>query len=98
MPPVVVDSQIYSASGSPIGGEFQVNTYTTGGELSLSVASDPNGKNLVVAWTSNGSAGSDTSAQSIQSQRYLPEPGTSLLQMAGLLSLLGLADRRRVRA
>ena len=44
-----VQGQRYDASGSPIGGEFQVNTYTTGNQADPSVASDSAG-NFVVVW------------------------------------------------
>jgi len=64
-----IRGQRYNASGSPIGGEFQVNTYTTGGQSSPSVASDAAG-DFVVVWASNGSAGTDTSGYSVQGQRY----------------------------
>jgi hypothetical protein len=52
--------QRYNASGSAIGGEFQINTYTTNSQYRPSVASDSSG-NFVVVWESDGSAGSDTS-------------------------------------
>ena len=64
-----VQGQRYDASGSPIGGQFQVNTYTTSDQIRPSVASDSAG-NFVVVWQSNGSAGSDTSGLSVQGQRY----------------------------
>jgi hypothetical protein len=44
-----VFGQRYDDAGMPIGGEFQVNTYTTGQQGSPSVASDADG-NFVVAW------------------------------------------------
>jgi len=45
----------YSASGAPLGPEFQVNTYTTGPQRSASVAVDSNGGFLVV-WEGHASA------------------------------------------
>jgi hypothetical protein len=45
----------YSASGAPLGPEFQVNTYTTGPQRSASVAVDSNGGFLVV-WEGLASA------------------------------------------
>ena len=48
-----VFAQRYDASGAPRGGEFRVNTYTTGGQCEPAVASDAAG-NFVVAWTSYG--------------------------------------------
>ena len=44
-------AQRYDTSGSPAGGEFRVNTYTTGYQYGPSVASDANG-NFVVVWSS----------------------------------------------
>jgi len=53
---------------TPIGAEFQVNTYTTKAQGSASVALDADG-DFVVVWNSLGSAGSDTSNFSVQCQR-----------------------------
>jgi hypothetical protein len=64
-----VEGQRYDASGSPVGGQFQVNTYTTSHQGGASAASDASG-DFVVVWSSLGSAGSDTSIGSIQGQRY----------------------------
>ena len=47
----------YDATGTPQGGEFQVNTYTTNAQLRPSVAVDANG-NFVVVWMSSGEDGS----------------------------------------
>lgn len=44
-----------SATGLPIGGEFVVNTYTTGYQTSPAVATDANG-NFVVVWVGAGLA------------------------------------------
>ncbi|MBX9580434.1 MAG: hypothetical protein K2X87_09010 [Gemmataceae bacterium] len=46
-----VYAQRYSAAGAAQGAEFRVNTYTTGGQMSPSVAVDTGG-NFVVAWMS----------------------------------------------
>jgi hypothetical protein len=64
-----VQGQRYDASGSPIGGEFQINNYTTGSQDHASVASDSAG-NFVVVWQSAGSSGADVSGTSVQGQRY----------------------------
>jgi len=42
----------FASSGTPVGAEFQVNTYTTGFQLVPSVASQGNGA-FVVVWNSN---------------------------------------------
>jgi cysteine-rich repeat protein len=44
-----VFGQRLNAMGAPLGSEFQVNTYTTGGQQSSDVAADAAG-NFVVAW------------------------------------------------
>src|SRR4029079_8303581 len=44
--------QRFSAAGSPVGGEFQVNTTTLGFQTRPSVALDANGR-FVVVWTSS---------------------------------------------
>ncbi len=64
-----IQGQRYNAQGTPQGGEFQVNTYTTNNQRFPSVAMDANGE-FVVAWQSLGSGGSDTSEYSIQAQSF----------------------------
>jgi hypothetical protein len=44
-------AQRYDGTGTRVGGEFQVNTYTTGNQFSAAVAMDSSG-GFVVAWTS----------------------------------------------
>jgi hypothetical protein len=46
-------AQRYNSNGNPLGGEFQVNTYTTGNQWHPSTAMDYNG-NFVIAWMSDG--------------------------------------------
>ena len=52
-----VFGQRYASSGTPLGLEFRVNTFTTGDQVRPAVASDPLG-NFVVAWQSDGQDGS----------------------------------------
>ena len=47
----------YEKSGTPLGGEFQVNTFTTGNQYSPILATDPSG-GFVVLWESFGQDGS----------------------------------------
>jgi len=91
-----VQGQRFASSGTPLGGQFQVNTYTTAGQYAPSVTSDARG-NFVVAWTSYGSFDTDASDSSIQGQRYLPEPGGTLGLAAGVALLLCLRSRARRR-
>ncbi len=64
-----VQGQRYGSDGLEIGGEFQVNSYTTSSQWYPAVASDSNG-NFVVVWKSKGSNGTDSNGDSIQGQRY----------------------------
>ncbi|RZI47492.1 calcium-binding protein [Rickettsiales endosymbiont of Peranema trichophorum] len=61
-----VYGQRYEADGSKLGGEFQVNSYTTGNQNAPSITSLSNG-NFVVAW---GSEGQDGSGAGVYGQRY----------------------------
>jgi len=61
--------QRYTSDGSVVGGEFQVNTYTTSDQQWPAVAVSATG-DFVVVWESYGSAGTDTSAFSVQGQRF----------------------------
>jgi hypothetical protein len=58
--------QRYAASGAPLGGEFRVNTYTTGDQSSPSVAVG-NAGDFVVVWRSFLQDGSNTG---VFGQRY----------------------------
>jgi hypothetical protein len=63
-----VFGQRFSAAGSPLGGEFAVNTYTSFPQASSAVAMDDAG-NFVVMWSSNYEDGSQ---QGIFGRRYNP--------------------------
>jgi S-layer family protein len=54
----------FDATGAALGGEFQVNTYTTDDQYSPSVAADAKG-NFVVVWTS-----ADGSSNGVFGQRF----------------------------
>ena len=58
--------QRYDASGNPVGGEFQVNTFTTSYQQNPSVAMDGTG-NFTVVWQSNTQ---DGSGNGVYAQRY----------------------------
>jgi len=75
-----VQGQWFGPDGSAAGGQFQVNTYTTGyqggrtgsqyvfyGGTSVSIGAD---QSFVVVWDSDGSYGTDASGKSIQGQRF----------------------------
>jgi hypothetical protein len=57
-----VFGQRYASSGAPLGGEFRVNTYTTGAQGNPSVAADASG-NFVVAWVGEQDASYGVFAQ-----------------------------------
>ncbi len=63
-----IQGQRYAADGDPVGGQFQVNSYTTGFQISPAAAVDVDGRAIVV-WQSAGSDGTDND-NSIQGQRY----------------------------
>jgi hypothetical protein len=56
----------FNASGAAVGGEFRINSYTTGDQFTPSVAADPGG-NFVVVWES---AGQDGSSNGVFGQRF----------------------------
>jgi hypothetical protein len=96
-----VQGQRYASDGTALGSEFQVNTYTTLYQNRSSVAAEPDG-DFVVVWESDGSSGTDTSASSIQGQRYTTAskvPSLSPAGLAGVVLLMslvvGIALRRR---
>ena len=53
-----IAGRLFDAAGNPLGGDFVVNTYTTGGQGSAAVAMDAIGR-FTVAWTSFTQDGSD---------------------------------------
>jgi hypothetical protein len=61
-----VFGQRYASSGAPLGPEFRVNTYTTGGQYVPAVTSDSDG-NFVIVWHSMMQDGSDSG---VFGQRY----------------------------
>jgi hypothetical protein len=61
-----VSGQLFDAFGVPQGVEFQINTYTTGGQRAPVVTSEPSG-NFVVVWHSEAQ---DGSAYGLFGQRF----------------------------
>lgn len=64
-----IQGQRYDSDGTPLGGQFQVNSYTTDEQRFPEVAMDADG-DFVVVWQSSGSGGTDSSNNSIQGQRF----------------------------
>ena len=75
-----IQGQRYASDGSTVDAEFQVNTYTTYDQRLPSAAIDDDG-DFVVAWTSYGSGGTDSSFYSIQAR--IPDQAPAVL-CAGL--------------
>lgn len=61
-----VFARLYTAVGAPVGGEFQVNEWTTGSQEQPVVAADASG-GFVVVWQSQGQ---DGSANGIVARRF----------------------------
>jgi hypothetical protein len=90
-----VQGQRYDASGIVVGAQFQINTYTISNQREPSVGTDAGGT-FVVAWTSNGSLGTDTLGDSVQARIFVPEPHAALMLIGGV-GLLSVLYRRHVR-
>jgi hypothetical protein len=67
-----IQGQRYAAGGTPVGGQFQVNSFTSANQSVPAVSMDGDGA-FVVTWHSDGSGGGDSSATSIQARRYLAD-------------------------
>ncbi len=63
-----IQGRLLAADGSPLSGEFQINTVTEGLQACPHVAADPFGGFLAV-WASETSADSDAEGDSIQGRR-----------------------------
>jgi hypothetical protein len=64
-----VKAQIYDASGARVGGEFQVNTNTDGGQTRPQVAGLPGG-GFIVTWIHAPLSGLDTSDAEVSAQIF----------------------------
>jgi hypothetical protein len=66
-----VFGQRYAASGAPLGGEFRVNTYSTGYQYHPAVSADAAGSNFVVVWQDGAAPGGGGPAgRGVFGQRY----------------------------
>ncbi len=61
-----IQGKLYDSNGQAVGGQFQVNSYSTSSQLQPAVAALSSG--FVVAWSSYGSNGGDQFLSSIQSR------------------------------
>jgi VCBS repeat-containing protein/YD repeat-containing protein len=64
-----IKAQIFSASGTKIGGEFLVNTETTGSQLNPSITALPDG-GFVVTWQDYSGTLGDASSYSVKAQVF----------------------------
>ncbi len=80
--------QRFSSNGAKLGGEFLVNTYTTGQQRSATIASTPSGE-FVVAWFSFG----QTPFYQIFGQRF--DASGAKMESEFPISGLNLADLRQ---
>ena len=64
-----IQAQRFDRGASPLGAQFQVNSYTNDGQYRPDVAADADGS-FVVIWTSVGSDEGDNSGESVHAQLY----------------------------
>jgi len=76
-----VEARAFALDGTPLGGQFQVNTYTTGTQGGPTIAAA--GDDFLVAWNSAGSVGDDAMGTSIQGRLLGPtgSPAGAQLQV-----------------
>jgi hypothetical protein len=79
-------AQQFNSAGSLVGGEFKVNTFTTGVQTSPAAACDANG-NCVVSWYGFGQQ--DTGHYGIYAQRYAESNADIASPMGGGLFIGG---------
>lgn len=68
-----VQARHFTAAGTAIGDQFQVNAYTTGQQYlpaSGKAIGAGSGESFVVVWTSHGSFGNDDQYTSVQARRF----------------------------
>ena len=77
-----VFAQRYDSSGTAVGGEFQVNTYTTANQHHPTVAMDVDG-DFVITWTSDGQdVPSHCCDRGVFAQRFMtPTPEQAILDL-----------------
>ncbi|WP_420431132.1 beta strand repeat-containing protein [Hyphobacterium sp.] len=66
---IAVRAQRYDAAGAAAGGEFLVNTTTTGDQMEPDTAGVTGG-GFVIVWRDRGATGGDTSGDATRAQRY----------------------------
>jgi hypothetical protein len=92
-----IQGRRFASNGSPQGGDFQVNTDTTGNQFYPSAAADQDG-DFVVVWSSPESSETDTSGKSIQGQRYASDGSAQGVQFQVNTYTTSTQDRPSVAA
>ncbi|MBU0488124.1 hypothetical protein KKB18_09590 [bacterium] len=69
-----VSARIYSSDGSPVGCQFQVNTFTNSNQRNPSVALDGSA-NFIITWESNANNDTDSSGYGIFAQLFYSNGG-----------------------
>jgi Ca2+-binding RTX toxin-like protein len=64
-----VRAQLFEANGTPVGGEFLVNTVTSGNQSTSSVAALASG-GFAISWSDGSALGNDTSGFGIKAQLF----------------------------
>lgn len=64
-----VRAQVFTADGTPVGGEMQVNTTTTGGQGTQQITALEGG-GFVITWEDWSETGGDTSGRAIRAQVF----------------------------
>jgi len=67
-----IQARVLATDGTPIGGQFQVNTVTTGFQSKPVIVGFTNG-GFVILWQSDASLGNDDSLTSIQARLFGPD-------------------------
>jgi len=71
-PDVSVQARLFAADGTPLGDDFQVNTYTPNEQVFPAVGAAAPAQ-FVVTWSSYGSTGSDIHFRSAQARVFSPD-------------------------
>lgn len=82
----------YLDDGSPVASEFLVNARTTGYQLDPAVSLGDDGS-FIVAWSSVGSAGSDSNGASVQVRRF--DAAGSPLGLEAQVNVFTTSNQRR---
>lgn len=66
---IAIRAQRFASDGSPLGGEFTVNTYTTGDQSAPSIAVDGSSR-FIVSWLIDSTTAADGSGDSVRARAF----------------------------